>query len=165
LQPNVFPAVLYLAIAIGVMVELNWKLAVLVICFAPVPAIIAAFATPERTRRERALFDQCVRIYSRFNEVLSGILTVRSFSMEDMEKRGFLREVERANQTVIRGVGVDSGFRAATNVVVMIARVAAIGRVFRFPREAPDARLDSQRRGSGAQRLTKAAPMASPVPA
>src|ERR1051325_7340332 len=30
---NVFPAVLYLAIAIGVMVELNWKLAVLVVCF------------------------------------------------------------------------------------------------------------------------------------
>jgi len=47
---------IYLAIAIGVMVELNWKLAVLVICFAPVPAIIAAFATPERTRRERAYF-------------------------------------------------------------------------------------------------------------
>ncbi len=32
---NVFPAVLYLAIAIGVMMELNWKMAVLVICFAP----------------------------------------------------------------------------------------------------------------------------------
>lgn len=124
---NVFPAVLYLAIAIGVMVELNWKLALLVICFAPVPAIIAAFAAPEQTRRERTLFDQYVRIYSRFNEVLSGILTVRSFSMEDMEKQRFLREVDRANQTVIRGVSVDSGFGAATNLVVMIARVAAIG--------------------------------------
>jgi ATP-binding cassette subfamily B protein len=123
---NVFPAVLYLAIAIGVMVELNWKLAVLVISFAPVPAIIAAFAAPEQARREKSLFDQYVRIYSRFNEVLSGILTVRSFSMEDMEKKRFLRDVEAANETVIRGVGVDSGFGGATNIVVMIARVAAI---------------------------------------
>lgn len=124
---NVFPAVLYLAIAIGVMVELNWKLAVLVISFAPLPAIIAAFAGPEQTRRERTLFDQYVRIYSRFNEVLSGILTVRSFSMEDMEKSRFLRDVGAANRTVIRGVGIDSGFGAATNLVVMIARIAAIG--------------------------------------
>src|SRR3954452_18769181 len=80
---SVFPAVLYLAIAIGVMVELNWKMALLVIAFSPVPAAIAFFAAPEQTRRERTLFDQYVRIYSRFNEVLSGILTVRSFSMED----------------------------------------------------------------------------------
>lgn len=124
---NVFPAVLYLAIAIGVMVELNWKLALLVVSFAPLPAIIAAFAGPEQTRRERTLFDQYVRIYSRFNEVLSGILTVRSFSMEDMEKQRFLRDVGQANRTVIRGVGIDTGFGAATNLVVMIARIAAIG--------------------------------------
>ncbi|MHC1766560.1 MAG: ABC transporter ATP-binding protein [Verrucomicrobiia bacterium] len=124
---NVFPAVLYLAIAIGVMIELNWKLALLVVSFAPLPAIIAAFAGPEQTRRERTLFNQYVRIYSRFNEVLSGILTVRSFSMEDMEKQRFLRDVDQANRTVIRGVGIDTGFGAATNLVVMIARIAAIG--------------------------------------
>jgi ATP-binding cassette, subfamily B, bacterial len=120
------PAVLYLAIAIGVMVELNWKLALLVIAFAPVPAAIAALAAPEQTRRERILFDQWVKIYSRFNEVLSGILTVRSFSMEDLEKQRFLREVDKANQTVIRSVGIDSGFGTAANLVVMIARIAAI---------------------------------------
>jgi ATP-binding cassette, subfamily B, bacterial len=124
---NVFPAVLYLAISVGVMVELNWKLALLVLSFAPLPAILAAFAAPEQTRRERSLFNQYVKIYARFNEVLSGILTVRSFSMEDMEKQRFLRDVDRANQTVIRGVGIDTGFGAATNLVVMIARVAAIG--------------------------------------
>jgi ATP-binding cassette, subfamily B, bacterial len=124
---NVFPAVLYLAISVGVMLELNWKLAILVLSFAPFPAILAAFAAPEQTRRERSLFDQYVRIYARFNEVLSGILTVRSFSMEDMEKQRFLKDVDRANRTVIRGVGIDSGFGAATNLVVMIARVAAIG--------------------------------------
>src|SRR5207248_210167 len=83
---NVFPAVLYLGISIFIMWRLNWKMAVLVLCFAPFPAFIAAIASPEQVRRERSLLDQWAKIYGRFNEVLSGILTVRSFAMEDAER-------------------------------------------------------------------------------
>ncbi len=124
---NIFPAVLYLGISIFLMFRLNWKLAVLVLCFAPVPAIIAAFAAPEQVRRERNLLDQWAKIYGRFNEVLSGILTVRSFAMEDVEKNRFLEDVDRANRVVSKGVGIDTGYAAATNVVVAVARLAAIG--------------------------------------
>lgn len=123
---NVFPAVLYLGISVTVMFNLNWKLAVIVIAFVPLPAIIAAMAGPEQNRRERALLDQWSKIYSRFNEVLSGIVTVRSFSMEDAEKKRFLKDVHAANQVVIRGVGLDTGLGAATNLVVTAARIAAI---------------------------------------
>jgi ATP-binding cassette subfamily B protein len=123
---NVFPAILYLAISIVVMLRLNWKLAVIVLCFVPVPAIIAAWAGPEQTRRERALLERWSKIYSRFNEVLSGIVTVRSFSMEDAEKQRFLRDVSAANRVVIRGVGLDTGLGAATNLVVAFARIAAL---------------------------------------
>ena len=123
---NVFPAILYLLISLVVMLRLNWKLAVVVLCFAPLPAAIAAIAGPEQTRRERSLLDVWSRIYSRFNEVLSGIVTVRSFSMEDSEKRRFLDEVQKANRIVVRGVGTDSGFGAATNLVVMVARITAM---------------------------------------
>ncbi|HVV01108.1 MAG TPA: ABC transporter ATP-binding protein [Verrucomicrobiae bacterium] len=123
---NVFPAVLYLCISIVVMLRLNWKLAVLLLCFIPLPAAIAAFAGPEQTRRERALLDRWSKIYSRFNEVLSGIVTVRSFSMEDTEKQRFLSDVTMANQVVIRGVGIDAGLGAATNLVVAFARIAAL---------------------------------------
>jgi len=123
---NVFPAVLYLCISIVIMLRLSWRLAAIVICFMPLPAIIAALSGPEQTRRERELLDQWAKIYSRFNEVLSGIVTVRSFSMEDAEKKRFLQEVNAANRTVIRGVGVDTGLGAATNLVVTAARIAAI---------------------------------------
>ncbi len=123
---NVFPAVLYLCISIVVMLRLNWKLAVIVMCFLPFPAAIAAWAGPEQNRRERALLDRWSRIYSRFNEVLSGIVTVRSFSMEDAEKQRFLRDVNAANRVVIQGVGIDTGLGAATNLVVAFARVAAL---------------------------------------
>jgi ATP-binding cassette, subfamily B, bacterial len=123
---NVFPAILYLAMSVGIMLNLNWKLALLVLCFVPLPAAIAAWAGPEQTRRERTLLDQWAKIYSRFNEVLSGIVTVRSFTMEEREKRRFLTDVQTANQVVIRGVGLDTGLGAATNLVVTFARIAAI---------------------------------------
>lgn len=123
---NIFPAVLYLLISLVVMFKLNWHLTLLVLCFLPMPALIAAVAGPEQTRRERTLLDQWVKIYSRFNEVLSGIITVRSFSMEDAEKRRFLKDVKEANRTVVKGVGIDTGLGAATNLVVTFARIAAM---------------------------------------
>jgi ATP-binding cassette subfamily B protein len=123
---NLFPAILYLLISVGIMLWLNWKLAVIMVCFLPLPAVIAAFAGPEQTRRERTLCDQWSKIYSRFNEVLSGIVTVRSFSMEDTEKERFLKHVQQANRVAIQGVGIDSGIGAATNLVVTAARITAI---------------------------------------
>jgi ATP-binding cassette, subfamily B, bacterial len=123
---SVFPAILYLGISAAVMLRLDWSLALVVIAFVPVPAAIAAWAGPQQARRERALLNRWSKIYSRFNEVLSSITTVRSFSMEDAEKQRFLRNVNRANQIVIRGVGLESGLGAATNLVVAFARIAAL---------------------------------------
>jgi ATP-binding cassette, subfamily B, bacterial len=123
---NIFPAILYLGLSVFLMWKLDWRLAVLVLCFVPLPAGIAALAGPEQTRRERTLLDRWAKIYSRFNEVLSGIVTVRSFSMEDVEKKRFLREVRSANDVVVRGVGIDAGLGIATNLVVTAARLAAI---------------------------------------
>jgi ATP-binding cassette subfamily B protein len=124
---NVLPSVLFLAIAIVIMFQLDWRLALVVLVFAPAPALIALRAGPEQTRRERALLDRWARIYSRFNEVLSGIVVVRSFVMEQAEKARFLADVSAANRTVIRGVAIDSGYGVASNLAVTIARLWAIG--------------------------------------
>jgi ATP-binding cassette subfamily B protein len=123
---NVVPAAVYLVLSLTIMFRLEPRLALLVLLFAPLPALIARLAAPMQTRRERALLERWVRIYSRFNEVLSGIVTVRSFAMEDAEKKKFLDEVNSANEVVIRGVGVDSGVGAAQNLVQISARVAAL---------------------------------------
>jgi ATP-binding cassette, subfamily B, bacterial len=95
--------------------------------FAPIPALIAMYAGPEQTRRERALLDRWAHICSRFNEVLSGIVVVRSFAMEDAEKSRFLRDVSAANQVVVRGVATDAGYGAASNLSIALARLSAIG--------------------------------------
>ena len=124
---NVFPALVFLIIAAMIMFQLDWRLAVVVLCLAPIPALIALVAAPEQTERERVLLDRWSKIYSRFNEVLSGILVVRSFAMEDAEKRRFLADVGAANRVVIRGVATDAGYGAASDFVVAAARIIAIG--------------------------------------
>lgn len=123
---SVVPAVLYLCLAITVMLRLNWTLALVVIAFVPVPALLAARAAPEQMRRERTLLDQWTKIYSRLNEVLAGLPTVRSFGMEDAERRRFLDHVSTANQVVIRGVRRDTSVGLLTNLVVSLAFVAAL---------------------------------------
>src|SRR3954469_21315648 len=71
---SILPALAFLLIAMVIMFRMDWRLALLVLAFAPMPALIALRAAPEQVRRERALLDQWVSIYSRFNEVLSGLM-------------------------------------------------------------------------------------------
>jgi ATP-binding cassette, subfamily B, bacterial len=124
---SVLPAVVFLIMALIIMFDLEWRLALLVLVFAPLPALLAAMAAPEQTRRERNMLDRWAQIYSRFNEVLAGLVTVRSFAMEEAEKERFLKGVNEANRVVERGVATDTAFGTASNLVVAIARIAVVG--------------------------------------
>ena len=123
---NVLPALAYLIMAVVVMLQLDWRMTILVLLFAPLPGLIAAFASPKQVKRERSLLNIWGKIYSRFNEVLSGIVTVRSFAMEDYEKNKFLRDVGRANAVVVKGIRYDTSVGAVQNLVTTFARIAAI---------------------------------------
>lgn len=123
---SIVPAAVFLVVSVGVMLALDWRLALVVLAFVPLPALIARKAAPVQIERERTLMERWTRIYSRFNEVLSGILVVKSFAMEEAEKKRFLDDVAAANRVVVRGVGLDSGVGAAQNLAVFLARIAAI---------------------------------------
>lgn len=123
---NLVPAFAYLAFAVVVMANLDWRMTLLVLFFAPIPALIAAWAAPVQSKREEWLMGKWGKIYSRFNEVLSGIVTVRSFAMEDYEKHRFLNSVDQANQKVVRGVGFDSRVKALQNLSVACATISAV---------------------------------------
>jgi len=124
---NVLPALCYLGLAVFAMLRLDWRMTLVVLFFAPLLALVGACSAPVQTRREKNLLDRWAGIYSRFNEVLSGILTVRSLGMEDAEKSRFMGCVRAANRVVSRGVGFDTGMGALQGLVVAAARVAAIG--------------------------------------
>ena len=123
---NVVPAAVYLCIAVAVMLKLDWRLALLALAFAPLPVLIARRAPPAPARREESLMERWTQIYARFNEVLSGIITVKSFAMEEREKQRFLHGVQDANAIVTRGVAFDSAVTAGQNTTVLVARVASI---------------------------------------
>ncbi|HET7753764.1 MAG TPA: ABC transporter ATP-binding protein [Anaeromyxobacteraceae bacterium] len=123
---NTMPAVVYLAVSVVVLLQLDVRLALVVLAFAPLPALVAGFAAPVQTRRERSLLDRWVRIYARFNEVLSGIVTVKSFAMEDAERRRFLSQVSDANGVVTKGIAFDSGVSAAQNLAATAARIVTV---------------------------------------
>jgi ATP-binding cassette subfamily B protein len=124
---QLFPALVYLCVALGVMLEVDFRLSLVVLVFAPLPAVVGAFAAREQTAREQGLMDRWVRLFSRFNEVLSGILVVKSFVMEEREKRRFLSGVEEANGIVLRGVATDSKINAFRNGIIALARVVSLG--------------------------------------
>ncbi|ATB28890.1 ABC transporter ATP-binding protein [Melittangium boletus] len=124
---NVLPAATYLVLCVVVMFQLDWRLALLALVFAPIPVLIARKAAPVQTRREQTLMERWTKIYARFNEVLSGIVTVKSFAMEAREKQRFLHDVREANGVVTQGVAFDSAVNASQSVIVLIARVALIG--------------------------------------
>jgi ATP-binding cassette subfamily B protein len=119
--------VVYLVMSVALMARLEWRLTLLVAFFPPIPAVIGVLASREQSERERTLLHRWANIYARFNEVLGGLRTVKSFSMEGHETRGFLQQIRGANRVVVRGVGIDTTISAVERAVYLMARVSAIG--------------------------------------
>jgi ATP-binding cassette, subfamily B, bacterial len=123
---NLIPTLLYLTLSVTAMLQLDLRLAVLVLLFTPIPALIGARAAPEQMRRERRLVERWSSIYSRFNEVLAGMMTVKGFGMEKAEQRRFLDGVREGNEVVRRGVRTDSRTGALRNLAATMARLTAL---------------------------------------
>ena len=123
---QLFPAIIYLAVSMAVMLRIDARLSVVVFAFAPLPAIVGALAAKEQAHREHTLLNRWTKIFARFNEVLTGIVVVKSFSMEEQEKRRFLDGVDGANGVVLKGVTRDSKTNAAKNAMMVTARIAAL---------------------------------------
>jgi ATP-binding cassette subfamily B protein len=123
---RLLPSLIYLTVSVCVMFQLEWRLALAIVAFAPLPAVLGAWASKEQMVREKGLLERWTRVFARFNEVLTGIVVVKSFVMEEQEKRRFLGGVSDANQLVIRGVARDSKVSAARNLLMIVARLFAL---------------------------------------
>ncbi|HYD54673.1 MAG TPA: ABC transporter ATP-binding protein, partial [Gemmatimonadaceae bacterium] len=124
---TLLPSLAYLAISVVAMSRMDWRLALLALVFAPLPAVIGAWASREQIARERRLMQRWTSLYSRLNEVLAGIRTVKLFAMEREERRRFLDGVAEGNAIVLQGVSVDARTGAARALVATAARLAVLG--------------------------------------
>jgi ATP-binding cassette subfamily B protein len=123
---NLLPTLLYLGLSLVAMFRLDWRLALAVLVFTPLPGLIGARAAPEQIRRERRLVERWSSIYSRLNEVLAGMMTVKGFAMEDAERRRFLEGVQDGNAVVRRGVRTDTWNGTLRGLAATAARLTAL---------------------------------------
>jgi ATP-binding cassette subfamily B protein len=126
---NALPAVAYLVLALAALLQLDWRLALAVCVFAPLPALIGMRASREQTRRDRVLLDHWTATFGRWTEVLAGIRTVKGFAMEQAEERRFLAAVAQGNARVTLGARRDARTAALQGLSAAAARlsVAALG--------------------------------------
>lgn len=123
---NFLPTLLYLVLSVAAMLRMEWRLAVVVMVIAPIPALIGAWAAPEQMHRERRLVERWNSIYGRFNEVLAGMMTVKGFAMEEEEKRRFMQGVREGNEVVRRGVRTDNLTGTFRTLAATAARLIAL---------------------------------------
>jgi ATP-binding cassette subfamily B protein len=124
---HLVPSLVYLAVSAAVMICMDWRLSLAVLAIAPFPAVIGAVASREQMAREQALMQRWTKLFGRFHEILMGILVVKSFVMEDQERRRFLDGVADTNAIVVRGVDTDARTTALKNMAMIAARAVALG--------------------------------------
>jgi ATP-binding cassette subfamily B protein len=119
--------VIYLVVSIRIMLQVDARLAIVALTFAPLPAIVGAVAVREQVHREQSLLQRWTSIFARFNEVLTGIVVVKSFAMEEHEKQRFVSGVEDTNRIALKGVTTDTKMGALKNSMIAAARISALG--------------------------------------
>jgi ATP-binding cassette, subfamily B, bacterial len=126
---KVLPAIAYLLLALVALLKLDWRLALAVCAFAPLPALIGLRAAPEQTLRDRALLAHWSATFGRWTEVLAGIRTVKGFAMEEAEQQRFLAAVAKGNERVTRGARLDARTASMQGLSAAAARlsVATLG--------------------------------------
>ena len=121
------PAAFYLALALAALLQLDWRLALAVCVFAPLPALIGMRAAPEQTERDRLLLAHWSATFGRWTEVLAGIRTVKGFAMEQAEERRFLAAVAEGNARQIRGARRDARTASLQGLSAAAARLSVAG--------------------------------------
>jgi ATP-binding cassette subfamily B protein len=126
LMLKLFPALVYLVLSATMMARLNGPLTLGVLVLMTAPALLGARVARTQTSRDQAILDRWQKIYGRFNEVLGGIDTVKSFAMEHEEKQRFVREVDAANELVSAGVTFDTRIGGIQNAIAGGARILVL---------------------------------------
>ncbi|HEV7508152.1 MAG TPA: ABC transporter ATP-binding protein [Thermoanaerobaculia bacterium] len=110
--------------ATAVMLSLNWRLALIVALAAPAATVISTAYGPKLQGIARESMDKVGRSVAFAQEILSGILVVKSFDRSSFETRrygGFLAAVFETAKTSAR---LNSLFRALVNLVTAGASIS-----------------------------------------
>ncbi|HEU4563898.1 MAG TPA: ABC transporter ATP-binding protein [Gemmatimonadaceae bacterium] len=123
---KLLPTVVYFVLSLVAMWDMHAGLSVLVLAFAPVPAIVGAWASREQTDRQRRLLAHWTRVYSRLSEVLGSIRAVKAFGREEAETQRFLGGQREGNDIVRQGARTDARMDAVRGFGATLARLVVL---------------------------------------
>lgn len=123
---QMLPAIVYLGLSLAIMLRLSPPLAAVAVAFILPPLLVGRRTARTLVDLERESLDRWCRIYNRFQQVLAGIKTVKSFAREADEHDRFITSVAGAQAEVMRSVRVQTGLSAGRGLCVNVGRVAVL---------------------------------------
>lgn len=124
---QVLPAAGYLGLSLYFMLKLSPTLALIALVFVLPPLIWGRSDMSGLVSLERANLDRWCRIYDRFQQVLAGMKTVKSFAREEEEQEHFIHSVKDTQREVLRSIRLQTKLGARRGLSVQIGRVAVLG--------------------------------------
>lgn len=124
---HVLPAFVYLSLSLVFMLRLSPKLAVVALVFVAPPLLLGRRDMRGLVELERAILERWCRVYDRFQQVLAGMKTVKSFAREEDEQALFVRKVGETQGEVMRSVRLQTKLGAGRGICVQMGRVAVLG--------------------------------------
>jgi len=123
---QVLPAVAYLALSLFFMLQLSPALALVAIAFVVPPLVFGRRAMQRMVELERAIMDRWCRIYDRFQQVLAGMKTVKSFAREHEEQALFVGSVADTQKEVLRSVRMQTKLGVGRGLCIQLGRVMVL---------------------------------------
>jgi ATP-binding cassette, subfamily B, bacterial len=124
---ELLPTVVYVLISVSVLWSLDWRLAVVVGCCAPMPVLVQRIALAEGTRREAAEISGFARVYARLEATLERLATVQTCGRESHEVARFLAGIGRVHRLIRLGSRRDAQVSALAELAEHVALFGVLG--------------------------------------
>ncbi|MBR6709277.1 MAG: ABC transporter ATP-binding protein, partial [Clostridia bacterium] len=111
----------YLIGAVGVMLAVNWRLALPVIAIIPITAVLIAIFQRRLTALNRRIREINSTITAKFNEGITGAKTVKTLVVEDKIEADFRQETETMRRTSVHATHYRAMFAATISFASSLA--------------------------------------------
>jgi subfamily B ATP-binding cassette protein MsbA len=110
LPVNLIRQVVILTGGIGIIVYMNWRLALLTLLLIPVVVTAARWMGKRLKKLSRSVQDEMADTTVLMEEMISGIRTIKSFGREEHERRRFSVQTEKTLQVVLKRLRISAAF-------------------------------------------------------
>ncbi len=106
----------YLVFAAGVMLAINWKLALMVMAIVPLVAVLFSVFQKKLIRANREIREINSNITSNFNEGITGAKTVKTLAIESSMEKRFVDETAKMRKRSVEASRIRGLFAATMNL-------------------------------------------------